>query len=193
MDNIEDIYYNKYLKYKYKYLELKGNGLAEIIRKSIEEKFYGPELLKEIESITEKNDIDGMIWSSLYTRIVTGDKKVYQINMINNFEISLINILEKISKKILEKTSKKEEPTELSTDLRLVLIDINLIIDKINNNKIQESNLRMTNYSDIEIFINDVFEKHTLLSKFSKILKKLFNIYFKLIKKVIKKIKEQQK
>ena len=26
MYNIEDIYYNKYLKYKYKYLELKGKG-----------------------------------------------------------------------------------------------------------------------------------------------------------------------
>ena len=191
MDNIEDIYYNKYLKYKYKYLELKGNGdgLAEIIRKSIEEKFYGPELLEEIKSITYNNDVEGPEWISLFGK----DKKVYEINMIDNCEIDLIKILNKI----LEKISKKEKPTELYTDLSLVSSDIKLIIDKINNNKIQEYNLsminyHMINYNEIEIYINNVFNKYTLLNNFSKILKKLFFNYFKLIKKVIKKVKEQK-
>ena len=192
MDNIEDIYYNKYLKYKYKYLELKGNGdgLAEIIRKSIEEKFYGPELLEEIKSITKTNDIDGTDWRSVRNRIFGRDEKVYDINMIDNCEIDLIKILNKI----LEKISKKEKPTELYTDLSLVSSDIKLIIDKINNNKIQEYNLRMIKYKEkeIEIYINNVFNKYILLSNFSKILKQLFNIYFKLIKEVIKKVKEQK-
>ena len=180
MDNIEDIYYNKYLKYKYKYLELKGkgNGILAIIQENIEKKFYGPELLEEIKSITKTNDIDNDIWTRLWSSLFTGNIRVYEINLIDNFENSLIKILEKISEKI----SKKEKLTAISTD-------INLIIDKIKNNKIQESNLRMTNYFDIEIFINNVFEKHILLKTYSKILKKLFNIYFKFIKF----IKEQKK
>ena len=187
MDNIEDIYYNKYLKYKYKYLELKGNGdgLAEIIRKSIEEKFYGPELLEEIKSITKTNDIDGTDWRSVRNRIFGRDEKVYDINMIDNCEIDLIKILNKI----LEKISKKEKPTELYTDLSLVSSDIKLIIDKINNNKIQEYNLRMINYNEIEIYINNLFNKYTLLKTYSNILKKLFNVYFE----IIKKVKEQKK
>jgi hypothetical protein len=176
MDNIEDIYYNKYLKYKYKYLELKGNGLAEIIRKSIEEQKYGVELLNEIKNITNTNDIDKMIWTNLFKGIFTRDKRPYTINLIDNIEISLIDILEKISI--------KKELTEISSY-------INLIKDKINDNKIQEYNLRMTKYEEIEKYINDVFKKHTLLSTYSKILKKLFNVYFVIIKKV-KEQKEQE-
>ena len=58
MDNIEDIYYNKYLKYKYKYLELKGNGIKSMIfgksqEEIEEEKLYGSELFKKIKSNIE--------------------------------------------------------------------------------------------------------------------------------------------
>ena len=126
MDNIEDIYYNKYLKYKYKYVELKGNGLLLIIQKNIEEKNYGVELLHEIENIIKTNDIDNMIWTNLYKRIFTGDRRPYDINLIDKFEISLIEILEKISKK---------------KELSAISSDIKLIIDKINYNKIQEYNV----------------------------------------------------
>ena len=174
MDNIEDIYYNKYLKYKYKYLELKGNGLAEIAIINIEENFYGPELLEQIKSITKTNDINNHIWTDLLSSLFTGNRRVYEINLINNFENSLIEILDKISK--------KEELREISTDIKL-------LIDKINNNKIQEYNLRMINYNEIEIYINNLFNKYTLLKTYSNILKKLFNVYFE----IIKKVKEQKK
>jgi hypothetical protein len=178
MDNIEDIYYNKYLKYKYKYLELKGNGLLLIIQKNIEEKIYGVELLDEIEKIIKTNDIDNMIWTNLFKGIFTRDERPYKINLIDKIEISLIEILEKISI--------KKELTEISSY-------INLIKDKINDNKIQEYNLRMIKYEEIEKYINDVFKKHILLSTYSKILKKLFNVYFEIIKKVKEQIKEKEK
>ena len=110
-----------------------------------------------------------MIWTSLFTRIFTGNRRVYEINLIDNFEISLIEILKKISQK---------------KELAAISSDIKLIIDKINYNKIQEYNLRMTSYYEIEKHINDVFKKHKLLSTYSKILKKLFNVYFEIIKKV---------
>ena len=174
MDNIEDIYYNKYLKYKYKYLELKGNGLAEIALINIEKKFYGPELLEQIKSITKSNDTDNHIWTDIWSSLFTGNRRVYFINLIDNFEISLIEILDEISK--------KEELREISSDIKL-------LIDKINNNKIQEYNLRMINYNEIEKYINNLFNKYTLLKTYSNILKELFNVYFE----IIKKIKEQQK
>lgn len=174
MDNIEDIYYNKYLKYKYKYLELKGNGLAEIALINIEKKFYGPELLEQIKSITKTNDTDNHIWTDIWSSLFTGNRRVYFINLIDNFEISLIEILDEISK--------KEELREISSDIKL-------LIDKIKNNKIQEYNLRMINYNEIEKYINSLFDKYTLLKTYSNILKKLFNVYFE----IIKKIKEQQK
>ena len=179
-DNIEDIYYNKYLKYKYKYLELKGNGndlvdgLGKIALINIETNFYGPKLLEQIKSITKTNDINNHIWTDLLSSLFTGNRRVYEINLINNFENSLIEILDKISK--------KEELREISTDIKL-------LIDKINNNKIQEYNLRMINYNEIEIYINNLFNKYTLLKTYSNILKKLFNVYFE----IIKKVKEQKK
>lgn len=174
MDNIEDIYYNKYLKYKYKYLELKGNGLAEIALINIEKKFYGPELLEQIKSITKTNDTDNHIWTDIWSSLFTGNRRVYFINLIDNFEISLIEILDEISK--------KEELREISSDIKL-------LIDKIKNNKIQEYNLRMINYNEIEKYINNLFNKYILLKTYSNILKELFNVYFE----IIKKIKEQQK
>jgi hypothetical protein len=51
----------------------------------------------------------------------------------------------------------------------------------------------MTNYEEIEKDINNVFKKHILLSTYSKILKKLFNVYFEIIKKVKEQDKEQEK
>jgi hypothetical protein len=176
MDNIEDIYYNKYLKYKYKYLELKGNGLVLIAQNNIEEQKYGVKLLKEIENITNTNNTDNMIWTNLFKSIFTRDNRPYKIDLINNIEISLIKILEKISI--------KKELTEISSY-------INLIKDKINDNNKKEDNLRMTNYEEIEKDINNVFKEHILLSTYSKILKKLFNVYFEIIKKV-KEQKEQE-
>ena len=53
MDNIEDIYYNKYLKYKYLYLELKGNGFFfKSKEEEKEEELYGKELLLTINNYT---------------------------------------------------------------------------------------------------------------------------------------------
>jgi hypothetical protein len=163
MDNIEDIYYNKYLKYKYKYLELKGKGyFFKSQEEKDEEKLYGPELLEEIKSFIQTNNISKIDY-----------KRIFDINILNNFESSLIKIL----KKILE----KEELTK----------DIQQIIKKIENNNLEEKD-RIKNYY---FFNNDLFFQNFLIKNISlstiPILNKLFKLYFKIIKKVKKEIEKK--
>jgi hypothetical protein len=163
MDNIEDIYYNKYLKYKYKYLELKGKGFFfKSQEEKNEENLYGPELLEEIKSFIQTNNISKIDY-----------KRIFDINILNNFESSLIEILKKILEKILE----KEELTK----------DIQQIIKKIENNNLEEKD-RIKNYY---FFNNDLFFQNFLIKNKSlstiPILNKLFKLYFKIIKKEIEK------
>ena len=180
MDNIEDIYYNKYLKYKYKYLELKGNGIKSMIfgksqEEIEEEKLYGPELLERIKSAIETQTNNT---STTKIDYLLGNRRDFDIDILNNFEISLRNILELIEK--------VQELTAISDDIKLIK-------EKIYFNGFQPYKHRMINYNSLETSINNFFKKHKSLSTFP-ILNTFFKLYFKIIEKVIKqKEKEIEK
>jgi hypothetical protein len=102
MDNIEDIYYNKYLKYKY--LELKGSSslYKKITGKSAksqdkidEENLYGPELLEKIKSniSAAKNNIST---KPLFSTIP--GQRIYDITTLDDLEWgSLLDLLDEIA------------------------------------------------------------------------------------------------
>jgi len=162
MDNIEDIYYNKYLKYKYKYLELKGKGIfgkSEDEKK--EEKLYGPELLEEIKndiSISKKNIENPSLLNRFF--MDTSYERSYDLYAFTTYLITT-----------LEHMVKVQQLAEFSTEI-INIININrLIVD---------DNMRKEGYMELNNKINKVFEKNKHLSTFP-ILKKLFDLYYKTI------------
>ena len=163
MDNIEDIYYNKYLKYKYKYLELKGKGFFfKSQEEKDEEKLYGPELLEEIKndiSIANNNIkkpafLQWMITNTTYERN-------YDLSSLSNSLITTLEHMENVAKL-----------TTFSTDIK------NIINENLN---ILDYELRKKSYTELNININKVFDRYKHLSTFP-ILKKLFDLYYKTIR-----------
>ena len=180
----EDLYKNKYLKYKYKYLELKGSssllkkitGISaksqnKIDEEKIEQELYGPKLLENIKS--HISVAEGNISTKPLFSIISG-QRIYDIDTINYFEWpSFLELLDKIAQ--VENIAKVENLTKLFTDIKKLIID----------NRIKPIDQRMSGYDQLKIDIDLLFDlkENKNLSSFP-ILKKLFKLYYQTIEKV---------
>jgi uncharacterized protein YqfB (UPF0267 family) len=159
--NIEDIHYNKYIKYKKKYLELKQSGgmFFKSTEQIEEEKLYDKDLLDEIKD--KINDLKNLYLLYKKTDINIAD--------IENIKTDILNLLTKIK----NKTNINE------------LDEIIEIMDKIYPNGLEYNNQNNINFfnnfknnekfKNLQNYIENNFNKFPLL-------KKIFILYYKFFK-----------
>jgi hypothetical protein len=186
--NMEDIYYNKYIKYKTKYLELKEQSGTGFFYSSNEE-IYGPnyeqlnkciiltEVIKEIINIIEIEFIKKIIKREDRTQVLQTivDEEIKEIKEIINNNIKEKEEVQKNNIKKLEKIKK---------------IIINSKIDKLSKKENKHlSNIRLNNIvsvlNNIEEVLFDSLFNNTILPKIYEIFKEKFEaveIKIKMIK-----------
>ena len=177
---MEDIYYNKYIKYKTKYLELKEQSGTGFFYSSNEE-IYGPNYEKLnkciilTEVIKEIINIKGVEFIKKIIKNLSKENEVKVLQTIVDEEIK--EIKEIINNNIKEKEEEKIQKNNIKKLEKINKIIINSKIDKLSKNK-HLSDIRLDNIVSVlnnieEVLFNSLYN-HTILPKIYEIFNEKF-------------------